>query len=131
MFSSSSSSFLFLENKDKSSKEDVFTMKMILCTQLLLHLLRKREVDHRVELVCGIVKCEAKPLLVFCSDLEFNGFECLYLNPVLLPEDPGMQFCLSKMMDSTYEKHNDTVLACVAQNSKQWFWSRKYQRNIA
>lgn len=86
---------------------------------------------HRVELICEIVKCEAKLLLVFCSDLEFNGFEWLYLNPVILPEDPGLRFCLSKVMDSKYEKHNNSMLACVAQNSEQWFWSRKYQRNIA
>jgi len=55
IFSSSSSSFLFLKNKDKSSKEEVdstvFKKKMILCMQLLFYLLSTEEVDHRVELI--------------------------------------------------------------------------------
>lgn len=55
IFSSSSSSFLFLEDKDKSSKEEVdstvVNMKMILCTQLLFHLFTAGEVDHKVELI--------------------------------------------------------------------------------
>lgn len=63
IFSSGSSSFLFLVNKDKSLKEEVygivFNMKMTVCPQLLLHLFRTGEVDHRVVLVCRIIKCAA------------------------------------------------------------------------
>lgn len=100
IFSSDSSSFLFLKNKDKSSQEEmgsaVCSVKVVLWTQLLLALLRAGGLITAGNCMWNSQVCSWL-VLVTCPEPEFTGFEWLFLNLVVLSED--LLLCLSTGVD--------------------------------